>query len=92
MGARNDPETEMEIQHFFDEDTWTLTYVVHDGRNAVVIDSVRDYDPKNGRTSWTSAWKACCSVLVFLTFMKGAAAGAKKDKERKEAARAARKR
>ncbi len=33
-----------------------------------------------------------CSLLVFWTFMKGAAAGAKKDKERKEAARAARKR
>ncbi len=31
-----------------------------------------------------------CSLLVFITFMKGAAAGAKKDKERKEAARAAR--
>jgi hypothetical protein len=33
-----------------------------------------------------------CSVLVFITFMKGAAAGAKKDKARKEAARASRKR
>jgi hypothetical protein len=33
-----------------------------------------------------------CSLLVFWTFLKGAAAGAKKDKERKEAARAARKR
>ncbi len=33
-----------------------------------------------------------CSILVFITFMKGAAAGAKKDKERKEAARANRKR
>ena len=45
----------MKIQHFFDEHTWTLSYVVHDGRTAVVIDPVRDYDPKNGRTSWTSA-------------------------------------
>ena len=33
-----------------------------------------------------------CAILVFITFMKGAAAGAKKDKERKEAARAQRKR
>ncbi len=33
-----------------------------------------------------------CSVLVFITFLRGAASGAKKDKERKEAARAARKR
>ena len=45
----------MEIQHFFDPHTWTLTYVVHDGRTATVIDPVRDYDPKNGRTSWASA-------------------------------------
>lgn len=45
----------MQIQHFFDEATWTLSYVVHDGRTAVVIDPVRDYDPKSGRTSWASA-------------------------------------
>lgn len=45
----------MRIQHFFDEHTWTLSYVVHDGGTAVVIDPVRDYDPKNGRTAWTSA-------------------------------------
>jgi glyoxylase-like metal-dependent hydrolase (beta-lactamase superfamily II) len=43
------------IQHFFDEHTWTLTYVVHDASTAVVIDPVRDYDPKSGRTSWASA-------------------------------------
>ncbi len=47
----------MEIQHFFDEQTWTLSYVVHDGRAAVVIDPVRDYDPKSGCTSWTSSEK-----------------------------------
>jgi glyoxylase-like metal-dependent hydrolase (beta-lactamase superfamily II) len=45
----------MHIQHFFDDDTWTLTYVVHDGRSAVVIDPVRDYDPRSGRTSWSSS-------------------------------------
>ena len=33
-----------------------------------------------------------CSVLVFITFMKAAGAGHKKDQERKETARAARKR
>jgi glyoxylase-like metal-dependent hydrolase (beta-lactamase superfamily II) len=47
----------VEIQHFFDEQTWTLSYVVHDGRAAVVIDPVRDYDPKSGRTAWTSSEK-----------------------------------
>jgi len=47
----------VKIQHFFDANTWTLSYVVHDGRAAVVIDPVRDYDPKSGRTSWTSSEK-----------------------------------
>jgi glyoxylase-like metal-dependent hydrolase (beta-lactamase superfamily II) len=45
----------MQIQHFFDRHTWTLTYVVHDGRTGIVIDPVRDYDPASGRTSWASA-------------------------------------
>jgi len=45
----------VKIQHFFDSSTWTLSYVVHDGRSGVVIDPVRDYDPKSGRTSWRSA-------------------------------------
>jgi hypothetical protein len=30
----------MEIQHFFDPVTSTLTYVVHDTKNGVVIDPV----------------------------------------------------
>ena len=42
----------MHIQHFFDEATATLTYVVHDGVHGIVIDPVRDYDPKSARTSW----------------------------------------
>ncbi|MFZ5655301.1 MAG: MBL fold metallo-hydrolase [Pseudomonadota bacterium] len=45
----------MKIQHFFEQQTSTLSYVVHAGGDAVVIDPVRDYDPKNGRTSWASA-------------------------------------
>ena len=45
----------MKVQHFFEPVTSTLTYVVHDGRTAVVIDPVRDYDPKSGRTSWASS-------------------------------------
>ncbi len=44
----------MQIQHFFDETTATLSYVVHDDRAGVVIDPVRDYDAKSGRTSWRS--------------------------------------
>lgn len=45
----------MEIQHFFDPATSTLTYVVHDTRTGVVIDPVLDYDPKSARTSFRSA-------------------------------------
>ncbi|HEX5064754.1 MAG TPA: MBL fold metallo-hydrolase [Myxococcota bacterium] len=45
----------MEIEHFFDEATSTLSYVVHAGGVGVVIDPVRDYDPASGRTSWRSA-------------------------------------
>ncbi len=44
----------MEIKPFFDPDTWTLTYVVHDDGVGVVIDSVLDYDPASGRTSTRS--------------------------------------
>ena len=45
----------MEIQHFFDPATSTLTYVVHDTKTGVVIDPVLDYEPKSARTSLKSA-------------------------------------
>jgi glyoxylase-like metal-dependent hydrolase (beta-lactamase superfamily II) len=45
----------MEIQHFFDQVTSTLTYVVHDRKTGVVIDPMLDYDPKSARTSFRSA-------------------------------------
>jgi glyoxylase-like metal-dependent hydrolase (beta-lactamase superfamily II) len=45
----------MEIQHFFDRATSTLTYVVHDATTAIVIDPVLDYEPKSARTSLASA-------------------------------------
>lgn len=49
----------MEIQHFFDSRTSTLTYLVYDEaeRIGVVIDPVLDYDPKSGRTWHESAEK-----------------------------------
>ncbi|MCO4772561.1 MAG: MBL fold metallo-hydrolase [Deltaproteobacteria bacterium] len=55
----------MEIDTFFDERTWTLTYVVWDEatRDAVIIDPVLDFDPSNGRT-WTD------SVSEVLAFVK----------------------
>jgi glyoxylase-like metal-dependent hydrolase (beta-lactamase superfamily II) len=52
----------MKIQPFFDEATGTLSYVVHEDRTGVVIDPVRDYDPKSGRTSWASAEKIAAYV------------------------------
>ena len=45
----------MHIEPFFDARTSTFTYVVHDGRMAVVLDPVRDYDTRSAHTSWTSA-------------------------------------
>ncbi|MDE2239884.1 MAG: MBL fold metallo-hydrolase [Rhodospirillales bacterium] len=45
------------VQSFFDEATFTVSYVVHDPAtgHAVIIDSVLDYDPASGRTSFASA-------------------------------------
>ena len=47
----------MEIETFFDEPTYTLTFVVYDPatKDAVVIDQVLDYDPLASQTSTTSA-------------------------------------
>jgi len=45
----------MEIQHFFDQATSTLTYVVHDAKVGIVIDPVLNYNPKSARTSFRSA-------------------------------------
>jgi glyoxylase-like metal-dependent hydrolase (beta-lactamase superfamily II) len=46
----------MEIKAFFDEPTFTLTYVVYDPatRDAVVIDPVLDFDPLTWRTATRS--------------------------------------
>ncbi len=46
-----------EIKGFFDEATYTISYVVHDPatKEAAIIDSVLDYDPDAGRTSFASA-------------------------------------
>lgn len=46
----------MKIESFFDERTWTLTYVVYDAssKDAVIIDPVLDYEPNSSRT-WTES-------------------------------------
>ena len=46
-----------EVKGFFDEATFTVTYVVKDpgSKHCAIIDSVLDYDPASGRTSTRSA-------------------------------------
>lgn len=46
-----------DITAFFDEDTFTVSYVVCDPetRACAIVDSVLDYDPASGRTSTSSA-------------------------------------
>ena len=46
-----------DVQAFFDEATYTVSYVVSDpaSKRAAIVDSVLDYDPKSGRTSTQSA-------------------------------------
>ena len=47
------------IRSFFDEDTFTVTHVISDPATAraAIIDSVLDFDPASGRTSFASADK-----------------------------------
>ena len=47
----------LNIKAFFDEPTFTVSYLVWDAatRTGAIIDPVLDYDPKAGRTSTTSA-------------------------------------
>ncbi|WP_440112186.1 MBL fold metallo-hydrolase [Acidovorax sp. BL-A-41-H1] len=46
-----------QIEAFFDDATWTVSYVVYDqpGGHCAIVDSVLDYDAKSGRTSTRSA-------------------------------------
>lgn len=46
-----------DVKSFFDEDTFTVSYVVTDPttRRCAVVDSVLDFDPASGRTRKTSA-------------------------------------
>ena len=53
-----------QVHGIFDQGTWTVTYVVHQGRGTAcaIIDSVLDYEPKSGRTRHTSADKVITYV------------------------------
>jgi len=52
------------VKEFFDKDTWTLSYVVHDAnsKDAVIIDPVWDYDPAASQLSEHSAEKVLSYV------------------------------
>ncbi len=54
-----------DVKAFFDEATFTVTYVVSDKKTsrAVIIDPVLDYDAASGRTATTSADQ----VIAFIT-------------------------
>ncbi|MFN7606712.1 MAG: MBL fold metallo-hydrolase [Hyphomonadaceae bacterium] len=55
--ARRAGEQRVVVKAYFDESTFTASYVVHDPvtRKAAIIDSVCDFDQPSGRTSFTSA-------------------------------------
>ena len=55
--AQANPSKRPTIAGFFDENTFTVSYVVHDPETsrAAIIDSVLDYDAASGRTSYRSA-------------------------------------
>ena len=58
VAATRDGVNPIPVVHaFFDEPTNTASYVVHDpdSHEAAVIDSVLDFDPASGRTSFASA-------------------------------------
>lgn len=45
------------VKEFFDNDTWTLTYIVYDNetKDAVILDPVWDYDPASSKMTSRSA-------------------------------------
>lgn len=55
--VRADAALRPQVKAFFDHNTYTVSYVVHDPatHEAAVIDPVLDFDPASGRTSHASA-------------------------------------
>ncbi|WP_370513761.1 MBL fold metallo-hydrolase [Erythrobacter sp. EC-HK427] len=60
-----DPALRPVVEAFFDEATFTVSYVVHDPATleAAIIDSVLDYEPAAGRTSHASA----DAIIAYVT-------------------------
>nr|WP_151975544.1 MBL fold metallo-hydrolase [Erythrobacter sp. EC-HK427] len=63
--AMGDPALRPVVEAFFDEATFTVSYVVHDPATleAAIIDSVLDYEPAAGRTSHASA----DAIIAYVT-------------------------
>jgi len=57
VGFLHDEAKAPRVKAFFDEPTFTASYVVHDPvtRRAAIVDSVLDFDQPSGRTSFGSA-------------------------------------
>ena len=57
----------LHVEGLFDPSTWTVSYIVLDGRTreCAVIDSVLDYDPKSGHTSTSSADRLIARVRAL---------------------------
>lgn len=57
----------LSVEHFFDEDTSTFSYLVLDRSTmqCALVDSVLNYDPKSGRTSTASAEKLVARVRAL---------------------------
>jgi glyoxylase-like metal-dependent hydrolase (beta-lactamase superfamily II) len=54
----------IQVKHFFDKDTYTLTYVVYDAatKDALVIDPVLNFDAASGHT-WTNSIEEVISFV-----------------------------
>jgi len=57
-------EARITVQAFFDDKTWTISYVISDNatRHAAIVDPVLDFDFKSGSTSTRSADKVLAYV------------------------------
>lgn len=63
----------MKIQHFYDQETYTLTYLVTDSvtKDTVIIDPVLDFDPPSGKVTDTSIAKVLDYIAKENLVIKG---------------------
>jgi len=58
----------LDIQHFYEPVTGSITYVVHERGTGVVIDPVRDFEPATGAGNWQGAvnWHSAEAVAKYI--------------------------